>query len=441
MFNRCLVFDEVFGFLESSYERNSRKKFNDVQKAILRAAWDDVTYHEVVEVSDYSYAYITNKAAPDLWRKLGIVFGTKITKKNLRNVIERIMPVTERRAKVINQPDTRLPTLIGKLPQPLCFVGREAELHALSLAIAKNQCIVLTGTPGIGKSSLASAFLKQQSDLGNFKACIWKYCFSENPQLDIQDLMGLLTRNGAHSPSIPTVLRDQPLLICLDGVDIWLKTHRRDAETLIQQLVETHHDSCIILTSSQPMTIVDRLVRDNRPISSLFLKGLSTDDARSIMRFYDLDVYEADTLHKAYQGNPQLLHLAYQKIKTLFRGNTEAFLKTKTSFASDALREFLNNLFNLSDGQILEIDRFVLDQLVQATSDAPISFGALIAKFQNSSSVSLLQIQQSVEKLASNSLIFLQNTPEAVEIVVPQYVRKYVSSNRFELFSFETLTA
>ena len=443
MLNRHVAFDDVYEYLELSYAKVFGKKFNAVQKAILEVAWNDVGYRNLAESTDYSHSYILNKTAPELYRKLGDVFGTKITKKNLRKVIEGMLRPSDLQIKNTHgkRVDSKLPNQIGKIPQPQCFVGRDAELQVLSEAVATNQCVILTGVSGIGKTSLASTFLRQQANSGQFRTLIWKYCISESPQLDIQDLMILLAKEGSYSTCIPDVLREQPLLICFDGIDLWLKTHRKETEELIQQFVETVHSSCILMTSSEPLTVVERIAKQGRPILNLGVKGLSTDAARSIMHFYDLDFDEIDTLCNTYQGNPQLLHLACEKIKTLFRGNIEFFLQSKTSFASDALREFLNNLFSFSGGQILEIDRFVLEQLVQATSESPVLFGDLLGKFQNSTSISILQIQKSVEKLSRFSLISLHNTPESVEIVVPKYVQKYVKGNPFELFSFSTLPA
>ena len=37
-------------------------------------------------------------------------------------------------------------------------IGRDSELDALALAMAKNRVVSLTGAPGVGKSALAAAF-------------------------------------------------------------------------------------------------------------------------------------------------------------------------------------------------------------------------------------------------------------------------------------------
>jgi Mrp family chromosome partitioning ATPase len=44
-----------------------------------------------------------------------------------------------------------------QLPRPLCVVGRAADTDAIRLGLREKRCLLLTGGPGEGKSTLACA--------------------------------------------------------------------------------------------------------------------------------------------------------------------------------------------------------------------------------------------------------------------------------------------
>jgi Mrp family chromosome partitioning ATPase len=44
-----------------------------------------------------------------------------------------------------------------QLPRPRCMVGRAADMDAVRLGLRKERCVLLTGGPGEGKSTLACA--------------------------------------------------------------------------------------------------------------------------------------------------------------------------------------------------------------------------------------------------------------------------------------------
>ncbi len=55
---------------------------------VLQGIWQDKTYEEIAKEERYSSGYVTNVVAPQLYQKLGQVFGRRITKKNCRAVLE-----------------------------------------------------------------------------------------------------------------------------------------------------------------------------------------------------------------------------------------------------------------------------------------------------------------------------------------------------------------
>ncbi|MGK7935904.1 MAG: AAA-like domain-containing protein [Xenococcaceae cyanobacterium] len=61
---------------------------NAVERLLLIGILSDLSYGEIGKQEDYSPAYLTNVAAPKLYKKLSKLFGKNVTKKNCRLLIE-----------------------------------------------------------------------------------------------------------------------------------------------------------------------------------------------------------------------------------------------------------------------------------------------------------------------------------------------------------------
>ena len=61
---------------------------NAVERLLLIGILEDLSYGEIGKQEDYSPAYLTNVAAPKLYKKLSKLFGKNVTKKNCRLLIE-----------------------------------------------------------------------------------------------------------------------------------------------------------------------------------------------------------------------------------------------------------------------------------------------------------------------------------------------------------------
>jgi hypothetical protein len=60
---------------------------NDVQDLVFCQSWEGHSYQEIAAASDYDADYIKDIGS-QLWRRLSVAFGTKVTKCNIHSVFK-----------------------------------------------------------------------------------------------------------------------------------------------------------------------------------------------------------------------------------------------------------------------------------------------------------------------------------------------------------------
>ena len=68
---------------------------NSVETLLLQGIREEVTYSKIGQQEDYSPEYLTNVAAPKLYKKLSKLLGENVTKKNCRKLIESHISLIE----------------------------------------------------------------------------------------------------------------------------------------------------------------------------------------------------------------------------------------------------------------------------------------------------------------------------------------------------------
>jgi hypothetical protein len=81
--------EESLQLIEVTLESKTGKQLTPPEKEIIKAAWDNETYSNVAESLYLSVGYIKDLAYI-LWQRLSDIFDHKITKNNLRRVIENL---------------------------------------------------------------------------------------------------------------------------------------------------------------------------------------------------------------------------------------------------------------------------------------------------------------------------------------------------------------
>ena len=85
--------EAVLAFANQLVYSKTGEHLSDLQRVILRESWQETkkTYDQMAQEYGYSPNYIKQVVAPRLWRLLSQGLEEKVTKTNIRSVLERRM--------------------------------------------------------------------------------------------------------------------------------------------------------------------------------------------------------------------------------------------------------------------------------------------------------------------------------------------------------------
>ncbi len=88
MLSTFITFDSLLMVLDKKLIEIDEYPLNTVEGLLLKGILEDLSYSKISQKEDYSPAYLTNVAAPKLYKKLSKLFGKNVTKKTCRLLIE-----------------------------------------------------------------------------------------------------------------------------------------------------------------------------------------------------------------------------------------------------------------------------------------------------------------------------------------------------------------
>ncbi len=98
-------FEEALQLIEALLQAKTGKQLTSLEKEILKAAWDNETYHSVAESLYLTIGHIKDLASL-LWQRLSDTCGEKITKNNFRRVVRSLGGTPTSPAETITENDT-----------------------------------------------------------------------------------------------------------------------------------------------------------------------------------------------------------------------------------------------------------------------------------------------------------------------------------------------
>ena len=428
VFTDALVFAQTGGHL------------NDLQQALLRASWswDRQSYDQIADQYGYSATYLKHDVGPKLWKLLSEVLQEKVTKTSFRAAIERQYQATDLAAaplaplidsgssSELSSAPTRRQDW-GEAIDVSHFYGREAELTQLDQWIGSERCrlVAILGMGGMGKTTLSVKLARQLIDVEQFELLIWRSLRNAPSIQDwLTDTLQVIT--GSELPEsleaklglLLANLRSRRCLLVLDNAETVLQSDPGYSQ-LLQQVGETAHQSCLLLTSREKPRPVALLEGATLPVRSLSLGGLSNDAGQALVQLkgdFQATPPEWQQLIQGYSGNPLALKLISTTIQTLFDSKVGDFLQQGT-LALGTVRELIAQQFN----QLSNAQKDILTSL--AISREPVSFAALRSELFTLSPAKLIEL---LERLEHQSWIERYGALFSLQPVIMEYVSDWL---------------
>jgi transcriptional regulator with XRE-family HTH domain len=250
-------------------------------------------------------------------------------------------------------------------PDISVFFGRESELETLEQWILQERCklVVVFGVGGIGKTALSVKLAHQIEE--SFDYVVWRSLRNAPPidALLVDLLQFLIPTPVAKLPEtldgqISNLLEcfQQRCLLVLDNCETILQegvqagTYKSGYESygsLLKSIGETHHQSCVILTSREKPTGLVQLEGLKSPVRSLRLNGLSEIEGYKVfeVKGYSGSEAEVSPLIERYSGNPLALKVIATTLQEFFDGNVAQLLEQEILFFGD-IWKLLSEQFN-----------------------------------------------------------------------------------------------
>ena len=354
----------------------------------------------------------------------------------LRSQVPQPTGMSERRGSLSSSIDW------GEAPRSKQFYGREQELSILRSWIVGDHCrmVAILGVGGIGKTSLAVAFVDQVRD--GFTALFWRSLQNAPPLRDVlRDCITFLS--GQRQIDLPddTDLQIAMLLeylcmyrclLVLDNVETVMQdgaesgTYREGYEHykgLFQRIGEAEHQSCLLLTSREKLKEMARLGGIDAPVRSLFLSGVGLSEGRALLKEKGLSGPDAawEKLIQLYVGNPLALKLISELIREVFNANIAAFLQEGHTVVGD-IYDLLNHQFQ----RLSEREKDIMYWLAIERESVPLQ-----TLWEDTLSfVSKKEVLDVLASLRQRSMIETNDTaqftlqPAIMEYVIDEFIRQ-----------------
>ena len=254
----------------------------------------------------------------------------------------------------------------GEAPDVSIFYGRQVEAQQLTGWIVNDQCrlVGVLGLGGIGKTALVTHLADEVKD--EFDYLIWR-SLRNAPLLDEILAESILFLSDQQMYDLPDdinkqiallidYLRQKRCLLVLDNAETILQAGERAGHyrpgyegygLLMQRIGESHHQSCLLLTSREKPREFAPLEGERTPVRTLQLSNIDAVAGQAILQDRGLSgTTEGWTaLLDRYSGNPLALKLVAETVRALFFGDIAAFLDEEAAIFG-GVRDLLAQHFN-----------------------------------------------------------------------------------------------
>lgn len=238
----------------------------------------------------------------------------------------------------------------GNAPDVEQFYGRSQALQQLQswVLTERAKLIGIGGLGGCGKTALALALAEQVQS--GFDGMIWR---SLQTASSLELLLASLletpidtAKQGAVEQGTQQLLQKLRgrWLIILDGLDGVSPESYQAYQTFLYRLSAARHQSCILLTTRQPLLPKLLLLKG---VQYLSLSGLSDDAAVKLLQASGCrsEPHQLRALAHFYGNNPLALKVVASTIQIVFGGQVAPFLAQDTIILPEPIQHLLKQQF------------------------------------------------------------------------------------------------
>ncbi len=458
---------EVVSIADRLVFKSRKKHLNDLERSIIEGVCEGRKYKDIAieHIPPCGEAHVSEVAA-NLWKSVSETLGEDVKKSNFRSEIERyrfsvdsstgfvhqINPLNVCSDININNQSDRYSNqrhrikktdqYLKDIPDLVPFYGRTDELNVLKKWILEEKCrsIVISGTIGIGKTSLARQLLEQIK--GEFDEIVWQSVGCERSLVEFIDRNLLPSLSISSLPESPLDLearisllieyiRQHRCLIILDDLDRLFSSGElagnyaneyREYQELFRRLRETNHQSCLLLLSREEPSKLSGIN------NSLQLAGLS-EAGKEVFR--DNGLTDEDKWDEAIEymgGNPSYLTAVSFAVNQLFGGRISEFCKYPELFLTEEVRSSLTCQFDRLSEPEKEVMKAVANGLPSAIAiePTPVNMCQLIELLKTSP----LDISNPILSLRRRGLIYRLETDNSILFSIQPIVRQFIRLSR-----------
>lgn len=162
--------ENALAFVEEAVYKHSGEPLSDLQKLILRAAWEgnQKTYSQIAAEYNYSDKYLQQVVGPKLWQLISNALGQKVTKSNLKVILTQQLSTQENSSassattevsSAKTEIELEYPTDSVPLNSPFYVIRTPHEPNCYASAIKPGALIRIKAPRQMGKTSLMRRIL------------------------------------------------------------------------------------------------------------------------------------------------------------------------------------------------------------------------------------------------------------------------------------------